>query len=135
MNMNVKPPAKPKLSASDKAILAWNGLAPDWIMALAEKVDQLSGREAAKLIGYSEAVVSQVVANSYNGDLRSVEGKVRGALLGDEVECPVAGDIRRDRCLSEQKKNFIGTSAQRTLLFQACRSGCPHSRLKGGGDV
>ncbi len=132
---NLNPLSKARPSPHGKAFLAWHGDAPDWVLALAEKVDQRNGREAGRLIGYSAAVVSQVLGNIYKGDLRTVEGRVRGALLGDEVTCPVAGDIRRDRCLSEQKKTHTGTSAQRTRLFHACRSGCPHSRLKGGGDA
>lgn len=135
MIANFKPASKPVLTAFDRAVLAWHGDAPDWVLALAEKVDETNGSVAGRLISYSAAVVSQAISNSYKGDLRTVEARVRGALLGDEVLCPVAGEIRRDRCLSEQKKTHTGTSAQRTRLFHACRSGCLHSRLKGGGDA
>ena len=127
--------AKATQTAAKKAAQAWGREAPDWILALAAEVDRTSGREAARAIGYSASVVSQVLGKSYPGDMGSVEARVLGALLGALVTCPVMGDTRRDRCMSEQKKNHVGTSSMRTRLFHACRGGCPHSRLKGGGDA
>ncbi|WP_298815431.1 hypothetical protein [uncultured Roseibium sp.] len=43
--------------------------------------------------------------------------------------------IRRDRCLNWQTKPRAITNATRTKMYHACRNGCPHSRLKGGGNV
>jgi hypothetical protein len=109
---------------------AWGADMPDWVRELAGFATRESGTEAAKKIGYSGAVVTQVCGKKYPGDLARVEAKVRGALMGQTVICPVLGEIGRDRCLDEQKKKHAGTSALRARLFRACRGGCPHSRIE-----
>jgi hypothetical protein len=70
-----------------------------------------------------------VFANAYTGDLARVEAKVRGALMGATVVCPILGEIGRDVCLDEQKKPNTGASSIRSKLYRACRAGCPHSRI------
>lgn len=114
---------------------AWGDPIPDWVEVLAAEAMRTTGAATAKRIGYSGAVVSQVLRRSYPGDLAAVEERVRGAFMGATVECPVVGEIGRDRCLHEQEMPRTGASAMRMRLFHACRSGCPHSRLKGGADV
>lgn len=108
---------------------AWGAALPDWVLALAEEATATSGTLAAERIGYSPAVVTHVIRNHYTGDMERVAGKVRGALMGATVICPVLGEIRRDRCLDEQRKPFAGTSSIRSRLYHACRAGCPNSRL------
>jgi len=122
------------VTASQKAHAAWDSAPPDWVRVLAEEAARSSMGAVAKRIGYSTGVVSAVIANKYKGDLGAVEARVRGALLSEEVECPVLGAVRKDRCADEQKKNFAGTSAIRTRVYNACRSGCVHSRLTKGGS-
>jgi hypothetical protein len=112
-----------------KARASWDGRPPAWVTALAEEATRSSGARAAKRIGYSPAVVTHVIANTYTGDLKRVAEKVRGALMGVTVQCPVLGEIGRDRCLDEQAVGFCGTSSIRSRLYRACRSGCPHSQL------
>lgn len=113
----------------ETARAAWGQLIPDWVEALAQEATRTSGVEVAKRIGYSAAVVSHVLRNAYRGDLERVEAKVRGALMGATVMCPVLGEIGRDRCLDEQKKPFNASSSIRSRLYRACRAGCPNSRL------
>ena len=113
----------------------WGDTPPDWVLALAHACARANATEVAKRLDYSVAVVTQVVRNNYRGSLPKVEARVRGALLGEVVECPVLGEIERDRCEGEQGRKFFGTSANRARLYRACRGGCPNSRLKGGSDV
>lgn len=118
----------------------WGDALPDWVLVLAEEASRSSGIAVAQRLGYSPAVITQVIYSTYTGNLGGVEQKVRGAYMGAVVMCPVLDEIGRDRCLKEQKKKFAVTSAVRTKLFRACRSGCPHSRLaksdrEGGADV
>lgn len=48
----------------------------------------------------------------------------------------ILGEIGADRCLDEQRMKHVGTSAIRTALFHACRSGdCPHSRIATQGGA
>lgn len=110
--------------------MCWPAPAPDWVRVLAERCDATgSQREVAKTVGYSPAVVSHILRNSYTGNLANVEARVRGALLGETVACPVLGEISRDACLDEQKRPFSTGSGLRVRLHRACRSGCPNSRL------
>ena len=99
------------------------------MITLARECDAATATAVARRLGYSVAVVSSVVRGNYKGDLGAVEARVRGAYMGEIVDCPVLGEIARDRCMKEQSQRFTATSALRTKLFRACRSGCQHSRL------
>jgi hypothetical protein len=112
---------------------AWGDALPDWVEELAKFATATSGVTAAKRIGMSRSVVTSVCRARYSGVLAAVEARVRGALMNENVDCPVLGEIGRDYCLDEQKKRHVGSSAVRTALFHACRSACQHSRLKSNG--
>ncbi|MBB99162.1 MAG: transcriptional regulator [Rhodobacteraceae bacterium] len=127
-------PGVTTISMADKAAAAW-GEAPDWIRELALLADREGLSSAGVRIGYSAATTSQVINAKYRGDLGRVEERVRGALMGLSVACPVLGDLSRDLCLDWQAKGYAPTSAHRVRMFRACRSGCPHSRIKGGDDA
>lgn len=105
---------------------------PDWILALAEACATRTQAEVARQIGYSASAVSATLANTYAGDLAEIAERVRGAFLGSEVACPRKGRMRRDVCMAWQAKPFAQTSSDRVAMFHACRSGCPHSRLREG---
>lgn len=119
----------------DKARDAYGENLPDWIETLALEADRTTQSAAALRIGYCGAVVSGLINKKYTGDWDRTEAKVRGALMGEEVLCPEAGSIRRDRCLNEQKMPFNASSPHRIALYRACRSGCEHSRLKVEGSA
>lgn len=121
-------PGTGKVDFVAKAKAAWGDALPDWVEELARLAAAHSVKHAAERIGYSMAVVSNVVANKYAGDLVRVAEKVRGALMGMTVDCPVVGEIGRDRCLDEQRMPFSAASSVRAKLYRACRNGCPHSR-------
>ena len=115
----------------------WGAVSPDWVCELANEVDARGSQEAVgKLIGYSAAVVNQVLHNAYGvagkgGNLGKVEQAVRGALMGATVVCPaIGGALRRDLCLKEQATPLHSGDPARAKFWRACRSGCPHSRLK-----
>lgn len=120
-----------KTVALDKATTAWGPTMPDEVRELALYVDRNTGAAAAKAIGYSPAVVSNMLAARYPGDLDAVFAKIRGALMGEVVICPVLGEVGRHRCLSEQRMPFATSNSARARVYRACRSGCPHSRIKG----
>ena len=74
--------------------------------------------------GYSDAPLRLKIEDA--DDLTVIS-----TLMQDAVECPVLGEIPADRCLLEQRKPQAASSPQRLRLYRACRSGCPHSRIKG----
>lgn len=119
----------------EKAMEAFEGSPPDWIVALAQKADAGGLDGAAEAIGYSGSLVSTVLRNVYKGDVGRVEQKVRGALMGMTVTCPVIGEMSRHDCLDWQAKPKAATSALRMRMFHACRNNCPNFRPKGGTDA
>lgn len=112
-----------------KARAAWGEAIPVEVVALAEACEAETSRSVAKRLGYSDAVISHVLAAKYPGDMPKVLAKIRGAFLGETVLCPVLGEIGRDRCLTEQARPFAATNATRARLFHACRR-CPHRQQK-----
>lgn len=109
-----------------KVHAAWT-VPPDWIVALAEACQRESQTAVARRLGVSGSRISHVLANTYPSPTDRLEQLVRGVYLGAVVNCPVLGEIERDRCLEEQVKPFAATSATRAQLFRACRGGCPHA--------
>ncbi len=123
------------MSHLTKARERWSP-APDWIEELASFADLQGLKRTATRVGVGASTVSQVLSNNYPGVVANVEDRVRGALMAAKVDCPILGEIGRDRCLDEQDQPFRATSAMRAQLFHACRSGCPHSKhTKGSTDV
>lgn len=114
-----------------KAIVAWGEDLPDWVRVLAEECDRTTAKAAATRIGYCPAVVSNVLANKYVGAMDTVALKVRGLLMAATIACPVLGLMPTDMCLKHQKAEWSARNPQSAILFQACRAGCPHSRIGG----
>jgi len=80
----------------------------DWKVVLADACKQSSQSAVARRIGYSAAVVSQVLKGSYKGDEHRVQQAVEGALMGLTVDCPVIGEIPRNVCLEYQRRAHQG---------------------------
>lgn len=115
------------------ATAAWGESTPDWIIVLAEACNMSSQAAIAKRLGYSSSTVSQVLSNKYGmGDIAKFEQVVRGALMAETVACPIVGDMTRDVCLNWQQRPFSTTNSNAVRMYQACRSGCSHSRLVPG---
>lgn len=134
VNVNSSPSVKPDFLA--KAREAYGDALPEWVEELAKLADKTSAAAAARRVGIGSSTVTQIINGSYGAkDWSAIESRVRGVLMLEEVICPVLDVITKDHCLDEQGKKFTGTSAARTSLFHACRSGCPHSRIKGDANV
>ncbi|MGM3015912.1 helix-turn-helix domain-containing protein, partial [Bacillus cereus group sp. BC329] len=61
----------------------------DWIDELRAACARLGQKEIAKRIGYSNAVISQVLNNKYPGDLEREKAQVEGVLMKRVVDCPM----------------------------------------------
>lgn len=99
----------------------------DWLTVLREQCARSSQAKVAKQLGYSPAVVNQVLKGTYTGDVNRVQRAVEGALMGLTVECPVIGEIPRNRCLEYQRQKFAATNPLRVALSRACPT-CPNRR-------
>jgi DNA-binding transcriptional regulator YdaS (Cro superfamily) len=134
--VNVNSLPSQKINFLDRAQQAYADALPDWIEELAKFATATSASAAARKIGVSVSAVTQIIGGTYpSKDWSRIEDRVRGELMRETVICPVIDEITKSHCLDEQAKNFTGTSAVRTSLYHACRSGCPHSRLKTDGGV
>ena len=100
---------------------------PEWITALRAECARTSQTKAAARLGVSGSVVNQVLKGSYNGDLVRVQGLVEGVLMDATVDCPVLGELPRNRCLDNQRRPFSATNPTRVALFHACPV-CPNRR-------
>ncbi len=115
---------------------SWDDEPPDWVVVLAEQCDLRSQQKVSDEIGYSSAVINQVLKARYTGSLKKVEAAVRGAFLDAKVNCPVLGEIGLHRCLQHQRAKFQATNSMRVRLYKACRGigglRCKHSKIGGG---
>lgn len=100
-----------------------------WLEALREQCEQHSQKWAGDQIGYSAAVVNQVLKGVYKGDVNKVEKAVKGAFLNETVQCPVLGTVAGHVCLEHQKQPFAAINPVRVKLYKACRNGCKNSKL------
>lgn len=128
MNRGPTPGRAAPIDYLAKALAAWGQEAPIWIVALAEEANRTTASAAADRVGYGASTISQVLSGTYRGDMGAVEAKIRGALLGATVGCPVLGEIGLDQCRREQKTPFRATNSTRAALRRACKS-CPNREL------
>ncbi len=99
----------------------------DWLEVLRGACETRTQAEVAADIGYSPAVVNQVLQGKYNGDLKRVQKAVEGGLQGAMVECPVIGELPRQRCVEYQRSGKSNTNPMRVALGRACPK-CKHKR-------
>ncbi len=99
---------------------------PEWVEVLAKRCDETSQNAVAKELGYSAAVISASLKNSYKGDLSRVEQRVKGALMRADVACPVMGGITGGQCTRYQQRMSSGASSIFIRLKTTCPT-CPHN--------
>lgn len=104
---------------------------PDWLEALREACAETSQNAVARRLGVSPAMVNQALKGAYKGDIERLQSLVEGSLLKKQVECPVAEDMPKHKCLEHQARpqQFAFVNPLFAKLYRACRSGCPHSKL------
>lgn len=99
------------------------------VLRAACRAPNSSQRLVSERLGYSCSVISQALAGKYRGDLKALRTKVEGVLMGLSVECPVVGDLPRNRCLDYQRQAFAATNHLRVQLSRSCPT-CPHNRSR-----
>jgi DNA-binding transcriptional regulator YdaS (Cro superfamily) len=121
----------------DMATEAWGGAPPAWVRALARACDETSQQKVAKRVGVSGSCVNQVLKRVYKGRYDRVETKVRGAILGDTVDCPaLLVALPVNLCLENQARDYDSSNHLTVRLARTCPV-CPHRTrpAEGGGDV
>lgn len=125
-----------KASVLEKARAAWCSSGerlPDWIERLAIECTASTQRHVADKLGRSPGLVSQVLGNTYRGDMAGVEDAVRGAFMNATVECPALGTLPTDECQAWRRKSRTGvrTNALRVRMINACQI-CPRNQKEEG---
>lgn len=100
-------------------------MSSDWLVVLRAACANGKQRAVAERCGYSAAVISAVLNNNYKGDLKAVQAAVEGALMGAVVECPVVGELPRQRCVENQRRSFAATNPSRIAFARTCPN-CPN---------
>ncbi|MEQ1698164.1 MAG: hypothetical protein ABL901_20230 [Hyphomicrobiaceae bacterium] len=117
------------VSRKPEAAVGWGEAMPDWVVALAAACDQAPQTEVARRIEYSPAVVSQVLRNTYKGNLKRVEFQVRGLLMEQTLKCPCHwDDMGFHACVWNQEIQFDKKRALPGVgaIFRATCPTCPN---------
>lgn len=108
-----------------RAEAAWGEALPEWVADLARECHVASQNKVAARMEFSAAVISQVLANKYPGDLAGVEEVFNGVFNNATVTCPALGTLPSHQCRQwrEKARNFVGINSQRVQMYRACH-GC-----------
>lgn len=116
--------------AQARARAAWGSAMPGWLASLADACDASSVRKIAERLKVSPALISRVINGHYKASLDFLAGRVREALLTENVACPALGEISAATCHEEQRKPFVSANPLAVAVYRACRNGCPHFNAK-----
>ncbi|MGD9949876.1 MAG: hypothetical protein AB7U29_15555 [Desulfobulbus sp.] len=97
----------------------------DRLNLLRDAVSELGSQvKVARMLGYSAATISQVLAGQYKGQLDAFLTRVEEVFGRSEIHCPVLGTISYPMCVEERRKPFSTANPHRVRMFQLCRI-CP----------
>lgn len=82
--------------------------------------------KVARLLKYSSATVSQVLAGEYKGALDAFLTRVEEVFGTSEVDCPMLGLILLPTCVQERRTPFTTANPHRVRMYAACRT-CPNN--------
>jgi len=110
-----------------RAVDGWKDV-PDWVELLVAACDAKGSSQGkvAKKLGRTPSVISQVLSNTYKGDMSDIEDRVRSVLDAQQVNCPPNGWISSADCLAwrDEARTFFTRPPHMLRMFKACRS-CP----------
>lgn len=116
----------PETKAIDRARGAWGPEIPDWVRVLAGACDASSQSKVARQLGYTAAVISEVIRHQYGAGYDRVADKVRGVLMAETVSCPYGGEIALTVCHRHQDRVAAGDTTHSMIV--ALRGVCPTCR-------
>ena len=111
-----------------RARTGWGDPLPDWIEALAKECASSSQSKVAARLDRSGALVSNVLAGTYTGDMEAIEERVRKLLLADTVNCPALGPMTPDACQMwrDRWRNPAPSNTLNVTMLRACGV-CPRN--------
>jgi len=116
----------------EKARASWAAQGKDlpaWVLGLAQQCKASSQSKVAKQLGVSAAMVSNIIAAKYPGDMKRAEDLYRGTYERETIRCPALGDLTLDRCRHwrAKSKRLVNANARNVTMYRACNS-CPVNR-------
>lgn len=110
------------MSQLAKAQTCWGEALPEWVADLARECEATSQNKVAAAMGYSAALISQLLSAKYPGDLAAVREIFVSVYQQKLIECPALGGIPAEDCRfhRERSKTFVNTSNHRALMYRAC---------------
>ncbi|TMV09848.1 helix-turn-helix transcriptional regulator [Ruegeria sediminis] len=119
----------------EKARACWGDKLPDWVEGLAAACAESSQNKVAARLGVSAAMISNVIAARYPGDLARLEDLYRGAYEAKVVDCPAMGQMPLDVCHDwrGKAKKLQPANALNVAMFRACNR-CALNKGPIGGD-
>ena len=103
-------------------------LPPDVKAALEQAITRFGSQSrVAEELGVSSAVVSTLRKDKYQGNVQSMEQRIRGQFMAETVLCPVQGTLSTRSCLDNQALPMAFTNPVRAALGRACKS-CQHRK-------
>ncbi|CAA0111514.1 Uncharacterised protein [BD1-7 clade bacterium] len=112
----------------NESIIAIETSEPRWLAVLRKQCEKRGQGKVATDLKISKTMISQALNKKYPGDLGKLEQRVRGAYLGDTVNCPILGELETNKCLNHQRQSFTAVNPIRVQLYRACNCTCPHSQ-------
>lgn len=119
----------------------WPEPVPAWVLLIAVAIDRRAGslhnrqRMIAAQIGYSNAVIHEVLRNKYRGNAENIASAARRHLESETADCPILGQIAHEDCVTHQRAKFHAANPQMVRLWRACRAGCAYSAIDDKGDI
>lgn len=107
----------------------------DWLQILRTETERTSRSRVADRLRIGEGTLSQVLSGKYMASTQRIERRVRGELMGEQVECRVLMDISLRVCQDVQERpRGAGSNPHYQQCFSACRGlgrwedkgPCPH---------
>lgn len=117
---------------------------PGWLSALRKACDTYGQAEVTRMLQRSgdrrypsPAVINQALKGTYGGNIERLRGVVEGVLMSMSVDCPVIGELPRQRCMEYQRREFAATNPLRVVLARECpecpfNSGQKRPEIQGG---
>jgi hypothetical protein len=107
---------------------------PAWVEELRRACERTTQASVARRLARagdgkypSASIINQALKGNYAGDIGRLQGVVEGVLMQSSVECPVIGELPRQRCIEHQSRHFAATNPLRVLLHSTCPT-CEHNR-------
>lgn len=105
-----------------------SGAKVDWMKVLRARVEDRGITAVAADLNLAKGTVSTVLSGKYGASTKNIEERVLGVYMNETVECPLFGEITRDRCIDHQNRPRINQNPWHNAVHIACRQGCRHSK-------